>query len=131
MTYSHNTETIEEYYIVFTGSNHNNWMVRLLKSPFQHVYAIKLSPGGCFWTIIDPRATHTAVTTVPFGDFPHIRTMTNDLDVVLKVRVNIKRNERWTFCVINCVEIVKSLLGIRAFWIFTPYQLYKYLRSQQ
>ena len=27
----------------------------------------------------------------------------------------------------NCVEVTKALLGIRRFWVFTPYQLYRYL----
>ena len=30
----------------------------------------------------------------------------------------------------TCVSIVKKILGIRAWWIITPYQLYKYINNR-
>jgi len=102
-------------------------MVRLLKSPFQHVYAIKQSPGGAFWIVIDPKASHTDVNILPVDQYPHIRLLVKDDDVVVTVKAEIKEKDRHTLCIINCVEIVKSLLGIRNFWMWTPRQLYNYL----
>ena len=72
-------------------------------------------------------ATHTHVDIYPVDDYPNIRMMTDDGDKIVKVRANIKEDERWTLCIINCVEVVKSLLGIRSFKTVTPRQLYKYL----
>jgi hypothetical protein len=31
----------------------------------------------------------------------------------------------------TCVEGVKRILGVHNFWIFTPYQLYKYLTKNR
>ena len=121
--------TTEKYYIVFTASKHNNWMVNMLKPPFQHVYAVKKSKGGQFWIIINPLASHTEVDMVSIAEYPHIRLYTGEDAVILPVTATMRHKDRWSLCVINCVEIVKSLLGIRSFWIFTPKQLYNYLIS--
>ena len=124
-----NPKITQEYYIVFTGSKHNNWMVNRLKAPFQHVYAVKKSDGGALWVKIDPTSSATLITLHPTSDFPHIRNLIGKDDVVLNVKAIIGEKERWSFCVINCVEIIKSLLGIRAFWIWTPKQLHKYIKG--
>ena len=102
-------------------------MVRRLKAPFQHVYAVKKTEGGHFWVKIDPKAAYTEVTTWAVSAYPHIRCLTTDDDIILPVTAVIRPKERWTFCIINCVEIVKSLLGIRAFWVWTPRQLYDHI----
>ncbi len=121
------TKNIHEYYIVFTSSKHNNWMVRWQSKPFQHVYAVKKSPGGHFWIKVDAAASHTNIDLLPVSEYPHVRMLTDEYDVILPVKAVIEARDRWTLCVFNCVEVVKSLLGIRAFWVFTPRQLYKYI----
>lgn len=120
---------IEEYYVVFTSSKHDHWLIQKQPDNFQHVYAVKKSIGGRFWIIINPVVSHTHVDILPVMEYPHIRLVVEDQhnDVILPVSAFIERKERHTLCIINCVEIVKSLLGIRAFWVWTPYQLYKYL----
>lgn len=122
-----NPPLINEYYVVFTSSKHTSWMVRWQRPSFQHVYVVKKSEGGYFWIKVDPRSAATDVTTHLVSEYPHIRCLIKPDDVVLKVKCVIKEQERWTLCVINCVEVVKSLLGIRSFWTFTPWQLYKYI----
>lgn len=121
----------QEYWVVFTDSTAGNWMVRMLKAPFQHVYAIKKSEGGYFWIEINPRCAATDITTHLVSDYPHIRMLVKPDDVVLHVKCVIKEQERWTLCIINCVEVVKSLMGIRSFWTFTPWQLYRYLLEEK
>jgi hypothetical protein len=120
-------KNIQEYYIIFTASKHNNWMVRMLTAPYQHVYAIKKSRGKQFWIVINPLSPFTDVNIYPVTEYPHVRMLIESNDKVVKVKANIENKERWTLCIINCVEVVKSLLGIRSFWTFTPKQLYKYL----
>lgn len=119
----------EEYYIVFTASKHNNWMVRLQKAPFQHVYAVKKSLGQQFWIVINPLSSYTSVNIHPVSEYPTIRSLVDCGDIVVKVKAFIDSKDRYTLCVFNCVEVVKSLLGIRNFWLFTPYQLYKHLKG--
>jgi hypothetical protein len=122
--------TKKEYYIVFTKSTHNSWMVKMLKPPFQHVYLIQKSQGGAFWIIVDPKASHTEMNLLPVSEYPHVRLLCESNDVILPVKTIIKPDDRWTFCIINCVEIVKSFLGIRAFWVWTPKQLYNYILKE-
>ena len=123
--------SVEDYYIIFTGSTHNHWLIKRLRKPFQHVFAVKKSPGGRFWIIINPLITHTHIDIIAVSQFPTIGTLLIDPEssVVIPVTATITAKERHTLCIFNCVEVVKSLLGMRAFWIWTPYQLYKRLKK--
>jgi hypothetical protein len=121
--------SVEDYFIVFTLSTHKHWLIKRLRKPFQHVFAVKRSPGGRFWIIISPLISHTLVDMVSVKDYPSIYSLVPPEAIVVKYTTKIKDKERYTLCIINCVEIVKSLLGIRAFWVWTPYQLYKYIQG--
>ena len=120
---------IQEYYVIFTDSKRDNWMVKRLKAPFQHVYAIKKSEGGHFWVKVDPTSPATLIDLYPVHQYPDYRLLIKDSDKVIRVTAKIDPDrERWTLCIFNCVEQVKALLGIRSFWTWTPRQLYRYLR---
>lgn len=123
---------IEDYYIVFTESKSQYWFVKMLNPRFQHVLAIKKSAGGRFWIVINPLFPYTLVDIMTVIDYPDIIMLLKEhkYKTVMRVKTNIINKPRHTLCIINCVEIIKSLLGIRAFWIWTPYQLYKYLKKQ-
>ena len=124
-------KTIVNYYIIFTESSQNHWLLKRLKREFQHVLAIKKSVGGHYWIVINPLFPYTLVDIIPVLDYPDIRTLLNGhkYKTVMTVKAEVNIKERYTLCIINCVEIIKSLLGIRAFWVWTPYQLYKYLKK--
>lgn len=117
----------EEWYVIFTSSKYKKGVMRWIKKDFSHVYAMKRSPGEQFWTVIDPLLSHTDVRLICSGQWPHPRLYAGLDSVVLKVTAKITSKPRWTLCVFNCVEVVKSLLGIKSFWTWTPWQLYKHL----
>jgi len=118
-----------EWYMVFTSSALDHWLINRLDPYFQHCYAVKESPGGQFWIIIDSRNAYTEVRMESKLDYPHIRVLCPDCTILpVRAKINPKQN-RHTFCVINCVEICKSLLGIRSFWTWTPKDLYRYLEQ--
>jgi len=124
----YNETAAVECYVVFTGSNLKNPVMRFLDEKIKHVYVIQRSPGDQFWIVINPIASHTQVELLTVDNFPHPRTITGDDAVIVPVKSYISlKKQRFTLCVFNCVEVVKSLIGVRNFWIFTPYQLYKYL----
>lgn len=125
------TATIEDYFIIFTNTRHKHWLLKRLRNKFQHVFAVKKSAGGEFWIVINPIISHTHVSIVPISHYPTIGALLFDPanSVVIPVTAKITDNERYTLCVFNCVEVIKSLLGIRAFWTWTPYQLYRYLKK--
>ena len=121
------TKHIVNYHVIFKKSPLKHWVFNWLDSEIQHCYAVKESPGGEFWIVIDAKNSVTEVQLLSKIDYPHIRCIEPD-SVILSIRAIIDpSNYRHTLCVFNCVEQVKALLGIRAFWIWTPYQLYKRL----
>lgn len=120
---------MEDWYIFFTSSRLRHWLIPLLDPYFQHCYAVKESKGGQFWIKVDYQYSHTNVELLTKADYPHIRAIDKSA-VILTVRAKIKpKKGRHTLNVFNCVEQVKSLLGIRAFWVWTPYQLYRRLTN--
>lgn len=122
-------ETVE-YCVVFGRSKLKHWIFRFLDEEIQHVYAMRKSEGEQFWIIIDPLNSFTKVDMVLVDEYPHPRCFAGEDAVILPIRttINTERN-RWTPCVFNCVEVVKSLLGIKDFWVFTPYQLFNRLKG--
>ena len=118
------TKHIEQWHVIFTKTTLKHWIFRWLDSEINHVYAVKESPGGEFWIIVNAKNCHTDITLESKMDYPHIRLLAPD-SVILSIRAIIRpENYRYTLCVFNCVEVVKSLLGIKAFWCWTPQQLY-------
>ena len=117
----------QHWYVVFRKTKLNHWVFRWLDSEFHHVYAVKESEGGEFWMVVDAKNSCTEVNLLSKIDYPHIRCVAPD-SVILSIKAIIQPNNyRHTLCIFNCVEVVKSLLGIRSFWCITPYQLYKRL----
>ena len=117
--------TVQNWYVIFRKTTLKHWVFTWLNPEMQHCYAVKESPGGEFWIVVDAKNSVTEVNLLSKIDYPHIRCVAPD-SVILSIRAIIDPdNYRYTFCVFNCVEVVKSLLGIRAFWVWTPYQLYK------
>jgi len=120
---------IEHWYVIFKPSDLKHWIFNWLNPEFQHCYAVKESPGKEFWIIVDGKNCSTDVRLESKLDYPHIRCLAPD-SVILSIKAIIHpENYRYTLCIFNCVELVKSVLGIKAFWCWTPYQLYKGLRD--
>ncbi len=121
----------EDWHIVFTNSKLKHWLMPHLTPGFQHCFAVKESDGGHFWIIADSKICYTDIHLASKLDYPHIRLLCPD-SVILSIRAIIRpENQRYTFCVFNCVELCKSLLGIKAFWCWTPHQLYRRLTNEQ
>ena len=121
-----NNDVIEEWWVCFKDVPNKHWIQRFLKKGFYHCYAFKESPGGQFIMLVDPMRSHVDVDLIPNND-DNLTKMTNSCKVVkVIVRYDLKK-DRGHFCRFNCVEVVKSLIGIKSFWTFTPWQLYKRL----
>ena len=117
-------ELIEEWYVCFSNAKYNHWIQRILKTGYEHCYAFKVSPGGQFYITLNPTYSHLDVDLLPVTD-ENFNILTNGVKFV---KVIVKYNptqKRGGICHFNCVEVVKSLIGVKGFFIFTPYQLYK------
>lgn len=119
-------ETVK-YYIIFTGSNMNHWIMKWLDPYFKHCYAVKKSPGGKFWIEINPKRGFTDVEIHSTEQYPTIRDLCKDA-VIIETKQRVKHTH-WRVWHLNCVEFVKTLLGIDNYWVWTPKQLYNHLRG--
>lgn len=109
--------------VVFQGSDSKHWLMGWLKPGFRHCYvAIKY---GDLWVKIDPTNSCTIVEI--YGEMT-IKESENVKIVHFEAKT-AKNLYRGGFCWFNCVEVVKAHLGIKSFWTWTPYQLYKYMRG--
>jgi len=122
---------IRVWHVVFCKATINHWLLDRLK--YGHVYAMRLSPGKQYWTVIDPTTSCIDATTVP------IELYSNPMDyketALKSVRVIVKPKEISRFSagvdVFSCVSVVKHLLGISSRRILTPNQLLKYLEQNK
>ena len=121
-------EIIEEWTICFGGRCEKHWVQKLLKIGYYHCYAFKLSPGGQFYIVVNPVRSHTHIDLLPVNEdtFNELTNCTKFVKVICSINVN---NDRGHFCRFNCVEMVKSLIGVSSFWTWTPYQLYRRLKN--
>lgn len=113
--------------VIFHGEG-RHWLAPLLKPGFSHVCVMVEAGDG--WVLIDPGAGTPDICVV-MGNA--------EVDAVQKCR-----EQRWTviktecrdieaagpFMLNNCVGVVKKVLGIRHPLVWTPHQLFKYLRKQ-
>jgi len=112
-----------DWFIVFEGVETESWWNRLLKPGYSHVYAFRWD--GFNWIKVEPRIGYLDVDIMPQID---VSDCSDILHTVVWREIDRIRVP-WGFGAINCVETMKALLGIRAPFIWTPWQLSKYLRA--
>ena len=110
--------------VVFQDSDNPHWLIKYLKPGFRHCYvAIKQDD---LWVKIDPVNSCTIV------EIYENMTIKAEKDVKI-VHFKVETSEkvyRGGFCWFNCVEVVKAHIGIKSFWTWTPWQLYKLLEKK-
>lgn len=107
------------------------WWLRGLRRGFRHCYI--LLNDGQHWLSIDP-LSHM----IEFTIHHHIE---QDFDLpawhrgrghnVVKAELRDAPQVCAPLMAFTCVEMVKRILGIHDFWIWTPYDLYRYLTKSQ
>lgn len=122
-------EYIQKVYVVFVD-NTSLWWLKFLKKGFRHCYIIfQLGNNPQLLIELNPMSNQ-------FYVFKHISHLGCDYIFHLKqqdnikiIPIDIKQAELKTapIGIFSCVEFVKRVLGIHSFWLFTPYQLYKFL----
>ena len=105
-------------YIVFTTGN-SHWWTSFLHPTISHCYIIK--PDGDRWLVYGKAHKGFDLFTVD-----SISAIIRD-STIIKVRPNKKGQS--LFMINSCVGNVKQYLGVRHPFIWTPYQLMKYLRN--
>lgn len=119
--------TQETALVVFSGATDLTYL-KLLKPGFRHCFVILRTPDR--WISIDPLAhmTQIGLHTIPNGpDLPLILQEHGLTVLETSLRDAPLATAPPMLC--TCVEMVKRILGIQAWRVMTPWQLYKYLQS--
>jgi len=92
----------------------------------------RISSKKFFWIKMDFLLGWTDIGVLPYHDNATIYEITAKHNVIVQY-VEAWRKPRYRvrsiFAPWTCVEAMKSLLGIRAWWVITPYQLFKYCEA--
>ena len=111
--------------LVFSGRTGVTWL-RWLRPGFRHCFVAL--DDGTEWLTVDPLLHRLEVRAsgLPseFDLAGEYRRMDLAVIEVAPAAVPLRRAPLGLF---TCVETVKRLLGIRARWILTPWQLYRFL----
>jgi len=115
-----------DWYVIFLESKHRYWWTPWLKDGFTHCYAVRYTLHG--WLYFNQAIGYSEVdmllarTTNPHKIEPAATKI---------VRVRTWRDQKQRvpqiFQACTCVEGVKSILGVKSFITWTPWQFYKYL----
>lgn len=118
----------QRVWIAFTDES-RLWWLAWLRPGFRHCFAI-LNDGE-HWLAVEPLASCMEITVLPPApDFNLPGWLTAQGHKVVEAELQRKKMHPAPFAALNCVEVVKRVLGLRAPWIFTPYQLYRYLSQK-
>lgn len=112
--------------VVFVDQTECPWL-RLLRRGFRHCFAA-ISDGHS-WIVCDPLKDRMelAVLRLPARfDLAGFYASQGYEVLIGRVR-HAPRQARLTLSPLTCVAIVKRILGLRAFWVLTPRQLFDQL----
>ena len=125
-------QSLTDWYIVFEHGDMPYWWAKYLHPGIRHCWALRWD--GFNWIAFHPNLGHTDIEILPYGSYEDIENIRIDTDCSVIIHVKVWRESTrirslWPTAV-TCVEQIKALLGIRKWFLFTPYQLFKYLRNQ-
>ncbi len=99
-----------------------NW----LKKGFRHCFAYQETDSG--WVLCDPLGAGLLLRSAPTLPARALLCATAAIGASAVAVDSIGENRRMPWLrPITCVEICKRLAGRRAFWLVTPYQLFRAL----
>lgn len=119
---------MEEIYLVFSKNDKNSLWGKICGNKFSHVYAIFKDQYN--WINVDPHFNRLGVYIMNYDIDEHVPLIIgNDANVeVLEIKVKDSNDINYIprLCILNCVSIIKYILGLKLFSI-TPNQLYNKL----
>ena len=114
--------------VVFTDAP-RPWLARCFKPGFRHCFVL-VDKGSC-WLLQDPLAHHTDISVLAAAPEHEIAAFYLSLGYrVVPASVRFAVRQPLPPALFTCVEAVKRVLGLRAWWIVTPWQLFKHLAKE-
>lgn len=124
-----------DWYVVYFPRTPHFWFAKHLKQGFRHVELARSvqygpNPEDVIWLHVLPTFETLDVEVALDSTPPWIRCPDATCQRVRVVHRLGAVRSWFDIGPPTCVEIVKTALGIRAFWVRTPYQLYKYINRR-
>lgn len=116
--------------VVFFGGRKTHWWTFFLKKGYYHCF-IAMDIGCHKWVLIDPVMNYTDFLVVQNDDYFIKHLADKGYTYIITKSKFIWNRKNWHIRPLTCVEVVKTFLGISKSFIFTPYQLYKYLKKKE
>ena len=109
--------------------DHGHGMFRnYLRWGFRHVFVVVLRKG--YWVMLDGQAGVPLLGVEAGEDYDLAGYYRRKHGFTVLGVVAPKLPPRSPFMLGTCVGAVKRVLGVRAAWVLTPHQLYRYLKRR-
>lgn len=123
---------IAEWWVVYHRRDAVRWWGKFLHPGFRHVELTRALPYGpgvsdVAWLCVLPTYETLDVDINYDPRSPWVKCPTSVCQKVVATRQLGSMRSWFDIGPTTCVEVVKLALGIRAFWVRTPYQLFKYI----
>ena len=123
-------EVLDTWAIAFSKDSANPLWKRICPGQYKHVALLRFSAKADTWLYIDMNFSGVNVIVGP-GDTEAIEVISGAMGEVDILTFPVERTAPMIFrCLFTCVQFVKHALGVRAFWVMFPDQLYDYLLAR-
>lgn len=117
-------------WVVFSGQTDVFWL-KFLRRGFRHCFV--LIHDGTGWVTVDPMLHYMEIKVhhQVAASFDLPRWLCAQGHIVMPAPVHRGAGKPAPVALFSCVEAVKRFLGLHHRFIFTPWQLYRYLQKTQ
>lgn len=103
------------------------WFSKRLRWGFRHVFVVIRSNG--YWVMLDGRDGVPVLQVVAGADYDLAGFYRREHGFTVLQVAAPRLRPHSPLMLGTCVGAVKRMLGLRAPWVLTPYQLFRYLKS--
>lgn len=115
--------------IVVFSDHTDIWWLKVLHRGFRHC-SVLIQKNG-IWICVDPLAHRTEINVIDVPDGFNLAEWLEGDNCTVVLTHTCRAEARPLLAMpTTCVEAVKRLLGIRAAFVLTPWQLHRYLKKE-
>lgn len=125
-----------EWYLVYHHRQPVYWFTKFMKPGFRHVELcrpLQFGPGieDVVWLQLLPQFEMLDAEVCTDPRPPWVRCPNATVQKAVGMRPLWSVRDWFQLGPSTCVEVAKMALGVRAFWIRTPWQLYQYIEKRK
>lgn len=137
LTFNKQGDVQRKLWVVFYDPPTNQWWNKHLHQGYHHCMTIQWD--GFMWILSNHTIGHTEIFTLPVEKWEDVKKFIeywfegenfSYVNVTTVLNSDKPRRTKLLFTPYTCTELVKATLGVREYFLWTPYQLYKHFVSQ-